>query len=215
MYVAWCVQHMEERVVFCKLEEIGRVVSIEKAVIINKNSTVVAKGKVVPDSSYTIHECAKLSFTTLNDTAPFLHLIGSLDACTGFDSGSCPPTSTSKTAVKSGRIWRSKTCAVLSAKAMQCKKAKKKLQCRQKRRSRKSKYVPITSALLETIRATVLREKYKRELLSLKRNMSSDPSNALLNKVLSELQPLQRLAFRTALQSTKAKSSRGVRYDYG
>ncbi|XP_037520542.1 uncharacterized protein LOC119397176 [Rhipicephalus sanguineus] len=76
MHGAWCVQHMEERVVFYKLEEIGGVVSIERAVIIIKNSAVVANGKLVPESSYTIHECAKLSFTTLNDAAPFLHLMG-------------------------------------------------------------------------------------------------------------------------------------------
>lgn len=109
-YGAWCVQHMEERVVFYKLEEVGGVVSIVRAVIINKNSPVVVspKGKLVPESSYTLHECAKLSFTTLNDAAPFLHLIGSLGVCTGFDSRSCPSISTSKTAVKSGRIWRSK-----------------------------------------------------------------------------------------------------------
>ncbi|KAH7964500.1 hypothetical protein HPB51_027262 [Rhipicephalus microplus] len=45
----------------------------------------------------------------------------------------------------------------------------------------------------------------------LEKKLSSDPSNALLSEVLAELPPLQQLAFRTALQSMKAKSSRGVR----
>ncbi|KAH8042019.1 hypothetical protein HPB51_019760 [Rhipicephalus microplus] len=67
----------------------------------------------------------------------------------------------------------------------------------------------------EDYKSTVLREKYKRDLLSLKKKLSSDPSNALLSEVLAELPPLQQLAFRTALQSMKAKSSRGVRYDCG
>lgn len=224
VYGAWCVQHTDERVVFYKLQEIGGVVFIERAVVINKNSTVVvsAKGKLVPESSYTFINSDKLNFTTLKDAAPFLHLIESLGICNGFDSRLCPLISTSKTAERSGRTWRSKRCAVLSAKALcvQCRKAKKNLQCRQKRRSRKSKYVPLPSALLrnlrkKTIRATVLREKYKRDLLSLKKKLSSDPSNALLSEVLAELPPLQQLAFRTALQSMKAKSSRGVRYDCG
>ncbi|KAH8029181.1 hypothetical protein HPB51_023727 [Rhipicephalus microplus] len=42
----------------------------------------------------------------------------------------------------------------------------------------------------------------------LEKKLSSDPSNALLSEVLAELPPLQQLAFRTALQSMKAKSSR-------
>lgn len=68
--------------------------------------------------------------------------------------------------------------------------------------------------LKEDDKSTVLRGKYKKEVARLKKQVLSDSSYALLKKTVAQLPPMQQLAFPTALQSLKAKSSRGMRYNY-
>lgn len=62
------------------------------------------------------------------------------------------------------------------------------------------------------LRATAARQKHKKEILALKEKLSRTPDEGV-EEALTELPPLQRLAFMTAFKQLKAKSACGMRYN--
>ncbi|XP_072141070.1 uncharacterized protein [Dermacentor andersoni] len=223
-FESWRVKASTNQVIFYKLEESGGIVRIEKSVVIGQDLTVEvsSRGVLVPPCSYIVDNDKngniQTQLTSQKNVARFLRYIDALKICTGCKCELFPGISSSMTAVKRQGVWRNKKCMVLSDQCLcpPCKKTKKNFVDRVKRRPQKStKLKPqceIKNLRKKAIRATVFREKAKRQLGTLTRRLS-EVSLSEVDKAMENLPQAQQLAFRAALKAAKAKLPRGRRYE--
>ncbi|XP_077556947.1 uncharacterized protein LOC144170810 [Haemaphysalis longicornis] len=218
----WNVKASPTQVIFYKLEESGGIVLTEKAVVVGQDLSVEvsSRGVLVPPRSYSDENGNVHSrLTSLKNVAAFLRCIDALNICTGCKCDLFPGISSATTAMKKQGAWHKNKCMVLSNESLcpPCKKTKKNLENRVKRRPRKStKRKPqceVRNLRRRAIRATVFRERAKKELNTLRCRLA-EVSVSEVDKALANLPEAQQLAFRAALKVAKAKSARGRRYEH-
>ncbi|KAH8009997.1 hypothetical protein HPB51_024347 [Rhipicephalus microplus] len=218
---SWNVRASTIQVIFYKLEESGGVAYIEKAVVIRQDlaTEVSSRGVLVLPCSY-IEKDGNIPtlLTSQKNLTMFLRYIDALKICPGCKFELFPGISSSKAAMKRQGVWRNKKCMVLSGEHLcpPCKKNKKNFGDRMKRRPKKStKWKAereIQNLKKKAIRATVFRERARREVSTLRRCLS-EVSASKVEKAVESLPQAQQLAFRSALKVAKAKSPRGRRYE--
>ncbi|KAH8027861.1 hypothetical protein HPB51_010828 [Rhipicephalus microplus] len=173
-----------------------RLPQIEKCVVVGTDNiaTASALGRVVT-------ALKNVSIRTLGDLANLIDRVDKLNVCHGVER------------VKA--VSYTRKCKVLSSEARSkpCHKGIKEQQVqmlqKQKRASQRQKKVK--NLHKKAIRAASARVSFMVEVADLRKQLQSQKSVAI-EKTLSSLPPIQRLAFQTSLQQVKAKSPRGVRY---
>lgn len=111
-----------------------------------------------------------------------------------------------------GNVYH-KHCSVFSKQPVcgSCLRLKRQIQTRKPLRPTPNKSNMLRNLKKRVLRATAARQKHKKEIMALKEKLSKT-SDQGVEEALSELPPMQRLAFMTAFKQLKAKSARGMRY---
>ncbi|CAN7939140.1 unnamed protein product [Ixodes hexagonus] len=218
----WSLQRTPEgHTIFYKLAEKQGVVSVMRAVTLRKDLPVVVSvgGKPVPEASYRSRSMTNQQpwLATLEELKLFLGYVDFLKVCSGCPCDRFPTVTTSITAVRDGDVWRRKTCLVLSERATcrECLLTQKVLCEREKRNSLKqtsSQRKPrlrVKNLQRKVIRATAFREKARREMANLKRQLS-EMSDEKIEAAISVLPCSEQLAFRTESGVSKIRTGKAV-----
>lgn len=226
-FESWNVELRTEDVIFFKIVESSGVVVIDRAVAVRKDLSVAvsSRGRLVPPTIYCERGSGNLrQLSSLKEVSSFLSYVDNLKVCSGCSCSSFPSVSAATTALKTHDVWRNVRCCGLAQQSLcpPCKSTRKNLHLREKRNAAKNAkgqpkprqrvYSRAQNLRKKVIRATVFRERAKKEIRAMKAHLSR-LSSGEVDKAIEGLPEAQQLAFRAALKASKAKSARGKRYE--
>ncbi|XP_049276172.1 LOW QUALITY PROTEIN: uncharacterized protein LOC125760320 [Rhipicephalus sanguineus] len=210
----WSLEVVGTTIVLYKLAMREEIPEIDRAVVVSKRLTlsVSAKGQLVTSAVYSTG--AGIELKSCDDLKCLLSRIERLNICEGCPAYNYPHVLSSSVAVKNGETWHRKSCTVLclTAVCQECSSLSKLFSRRRKTsNSLQSKSTKVKSLRRRAIRATIQREKLKKEIATVKKQLKN-VTEERMERALDILPAKQQLAFKNAFQVAKAKAKNGKRY---
>ncbi|KAH9371828.1 hypothetical protein HPB48_021604 [Haemaphysalis longicornis] len=168
----WSLEAVGTTIVLYKLTMREDIPQIDRAVVVSNRMalSVSAKGQRVTSAVYSTG--ADIELKSCDDLKCLLSRIERLNVCEGCPANNYPHVLSSSVAVKNGESWHRKSCTILcmTATRQECITLHKLFSRRRKtRNSLQSKSTKVKSLRRRAIRATMQREKLKKEVATVKK----------------------------------------------